>query len=481
MAGVPDGERTNHRVLLSPVWRGRHRSFGLRRLWLSNLPPLRFAARTGRRFGHWLAGKGCGGSLKAVKDSAAELRFARGSLGALVLASFVLACCSSAPPPKPATGAAYAGPPALNLRGDLGTKSQVAATAKHGDRLEVLEIRRRSVRVRTVAGVEGWTDVNNLLSEQQMDDLRLLAASAAKLPAQGSAKVYEPLNVHAEPYRQSPSFFQIPEGAKVEVVAHRTSPHAPPPQPKHIPVHRTATPKKSRSKPAPPLLMPLPAPPGPPPNWMELSKSHAPPPASKSPSTPPPPEDDWDLVRTPNGEAGWALARMLVMDVPEEVAQYAEGHRVTAYLPLGDVQDKTKNEVKQNWLWTTASAGLNPYDFDSFRVFVWSFKRHHYETAYIERNVKGYYPIQTEARPGEDEKAFSVVLEDKDGQLYKRTFGFNGYHIRMISKTPYQRPAPLPEVRATSSFETEAPAAAPEPSLSARLTQWWKGIRGKSR
>ena len=129
------------------------------------------------------------------------------------------------------------------------------------------------------------------------------------------------------------------------------------------------------------------------------------------------------------------------MNVPEEVAQYAEGHRVTAYLPLGDVQDKVKGETKQNWLWTTASAGLRPYDFDSFRVFVWSSKRHHYETAYIERNVKGYYPVETEPLPGQDDKAFSMVLEDKDGKLYKRIFAFNGYHIRMVSKTGLSAPA----------------------------------------
>ncbi len=122
------------------------------------------------------------------------------------------------------------------------------------------------------------------------------------------------------------------------------------------------------------------------------------------------------------------------MSIPDEVAQYAEGHRVTAYLPLGDVQDKTTDETKNNWLWTTASAGLRPYDFDSFRVFVWSSKRHHYETAYIERNVKGYYPVETVTLPGQEEKAFSVVLEDKDGKLYKRTYAFNGYHMRMISK-----------------------------------------------
>ena len=342
-------------------------------------------------------------------------------------------------------------------------------------------MRRRSIRVRTAAGVEGWTDANLLLCEQQMADLRLLAASAAKLPSQGSAKVYEALNVHAEPYRQSPSFFQIPEGGAVEVIAHRVSLHDPPPQPKTAQVHHAAASKKSKAKPGSPPLRPPPPPPGPPPNWLELSRRRSAQPARPSaPAAPAPSADDWALVRTASGDAGWALARMLVMGVPDEIAQYAEGHRVTAYVSLGDVQDKQKGETKQNWLWTTTTTGLNPYDFDSFRVFVWSSKRHHYETAYVERNVKGYYPIETEPRPGEDEKAFSIVLEDKDGKLYKRTFAFSGYRIRMVAKVPYQPPPPLPAVHLISSFDSETPAATPEPSsLSARLRDWWKGVTGK--
>ena len=400
-----------------------------------------------------------------------------------LLLAVVLASCTSAPPPKPSTGVAYAGPAALPLRSDLGTKSQIVATAKHGDRLEVLETRRRFVKVRSAAGVEGWTDTNQLLSDQQMADLRLLAAGAAKLPSEGTAKVYETLNVHAEPYRQSPSFFQIPEGGQVEVIGHRSSPRSAPPPPKPAAVHRAAAPKKAKAKagagPAP--LRPPPPPPSPPSNWLALSKH----PAAPAPTIPgnapaPAPEDDWDLVRMPNGDTGWGLARMLVMDVPEEVAQYAEGHRVTAYLPVGDVQDKVKGETRQNWVWTTASPGLRPYDFDSFRVFVWSSKRHHYETAYIERNVKGYYPVETEPRPGQDEKAFSVVLEDKDGKLYKRTFAFNGYHVRMVSKTPYQPPPPLPEVHASSGFEPEAaPPPPPSTSWSTQVRDWWKRVRGK--
>jgi hypothetical protein len=433
-------------------------------LRLFDLPPLRNAARAYRRFGNQLTARTVVWAL------------------ALVVASF-LGACSSAPPPQQATGTAYAGPANLNLRHELGPKSTIVATVKHGDRLEVLDMRRRFVKVRTAGGVEGWTDVNLLLSEQQMSDLRRLAASAAKLPSQGSATVYELLNIHAEPYRQSASFFQIPEGGSVEVIGHRITPHAaPPPAPKPVAVHRTSAPKKAKAKAQIAPLRPPPAPPPPPPNWVELSR-----PRGASASTgasasaagrattalPPPAEDDWSLVRTRNGDAGWALSRMLVMSIPDEVAQYAEGHRVTAYLSLGGVQDKAKNETKNNWLWTTASAGLRPYDFDSFRVFVWSSKRHHYETAYIERNVKGYYPVETVSLPGQDDKAFSVVLEDKDGKPYKHTYAFNGYHMRMISKTPYEPPPPLPEVHASGGFEAEpAPPPTAASPWSEKFREW---------
>ena len=363
-------------------------------------------------------------------------------------------------------------------------ESQTVATVKHGDRLEVLEVRRRFVKVRTGSGVEGWTDTNQLLSERQMEGLRLLSGSVAQLPSEGTAKVYDALNIHIQPYRQSPSYFQIPEGGTVEVIGHRRSPHSAPPAPaKPVLVRRTATPKKGKSKgaAASAALRPAPAPPPPPAHWMDQSKPHpaAPPPLAAG-ATPPPPDDDWYLVRMPSGEAGWGLSRMLAMNVPEDVAQYAEGHRVTAYLPLGEVQDKEKSETKQDWLWTTASPGLRPYDFDSFRVFVWSPKRHHYETAYIERNVKGYYPVETESLPGQEAKAFSIVQEDKDGKLYKQTFAFNGYHIRSVSKTVYQPPPPLPEVQATTGFEPEAPPPpAPSAGWTSQLRDWWKRMRGK--
>ena len=313
-----------------------------------------------------------------------------------------------------------------------------------------------------------------------MDELRQLADAAAKLPSQGTATVYDALNMHAEPSRTSPSFFQIPEAGAVEVIGHRITPrisapaqNAPAPARKTAPAKKTKTEKASKSKGTPP---PMPKVPAPPENWQALSRPHASDLAGyKPPETKPVPLDDWSLVRNKEGKVGWVLARMLTMSIPDEVAQYAEGRRITSYHPLGDIVDKEKGTTQHNWLWTTVTSGQYPYEFDSFRVFVWSIKRHRYETAYIERNVEGYYPIETHIRPGE-EVSFSVVLRDKDGKLYKRTYAFSGYRVRMTGKSPYEPPPPLPEVHAARSFDPVAPAAPVEISWREKFSTWRKRL-----
>jgi hypothetical protein len=374
----------------------------------------------------------------------------------------------------PATGVAYVGPTTLNLRKDLTSKSTVVAAVKHGEKLDVIEMRRRFVKVRTTDSptIEGWTDSNLLLTPQQMDDLRRLADSAAKLPSEGSATVYDALNMHADPNRQSPSFFQIPESGSVEVIGHRLAPRtvAPPPAPLR---HSGASKKKGKISRRPVLAIDPPKPPPPPPNWEQLSRPRASDlPGYTPPVAKPVAMDDWSLVRTKDGKVGWVLSRMLVMSIPDEVAQYAEGHRITSYLPLGEVKDKESGQSKPNWLWTTASTGTFPYEFDSFRVFVWSTKRHRYETAYIERNVEGYYPVETHSLAGHDDKAFTLVTAEKDGKLYQRMYAFSGYRVHMVSKVPYQSPPPLPEVHGAHNFDPVAVPAPPEVSWQDKLRDW---------
>ncbi len=407
--------------------------------------------------------------------------------------SLAFVSCHSATPGTsqlPVIGIAYVGPVSLNLRQDIAAKSPGVTEVKHGDRLDIIDVRRRLVRVRTVTGTEGWVDANLLLSAQQMDELRKLAEDSRKLPSQGAATVFEALNMHTEPNRPSPSFHQIPEGGAVEVLAHRATPRSAV-RPKGAALVKASTPVKA-SKPkaskkgAAVYLLPPPAPPALPANWEKISRPRASDlPGFTPPEAPPVSLDDWDLVRTKDGTVGWVLARNLYMAVPDDVAQYAEGKRITAYLALGDVRDG--DEVKHNWLWTTADASLKTAEFDSFRVFVWSKSRHRYETAFIERNVTGFFPVEladvTAGEPlkktggrnrdrdrdqdADQEKGFSVIVQDKDGALFKRIYGFSGYHVRLISKTPVTR-------RDTLIAMSDAPVVDADSSAPPELGGWWQ-------
>jgi hypothetical protein len=349
------------------------------------------------------------------------------------------------------------------LRQELALKSPVSATVKHGDKLAVIEYRHRLVKVRTAQGAEGWTDARQLLTPEQMDELRVMAESTSRFPSQGAATVFESLNLHTEPSRTSPSFGQIPENGKAEVIGHKLTPRvqsaegsALPTPVKAPPPPKKAKPKSSQTRIGPP---PRPAAPNLPGNWLSLSIPKADalappspvPPPSPAPAAKEVPMDDWSLVRAQDGKVGWVLTRPLNMAIPDEVGQYAEGHRITSYFVLGQVRDR--DVAKNNWLWTTINKGGEPYEFDSFRVFVWSLKHHRYETAYIERNIVGYYPVLVSGTASSP--SFSVVLEGVDGQRYRKTYSFEGFRIRMVAKDLYTQ---TPEADATKPVAgTSAP------------------------
>jgi hypothetical protein len=267
--------------------------------------------------------------------------------------------------------------------------------------------------------------------------LKAVERRALTLPSQGAASTYDLLNVHTEPNRLSPSFLQVKEGEKVDVVAHVSTPRTPPERKPLIPPRPKTPPsahKRAESK------YPLPAPPpapAPPPNWKELSKT--PPEVQQaiadSRAANAPPKEDWSLIRNAKGESGWVLSRRLYMAIPDDVAQYAEGHRITSYFALSDVQDG--ETVKHNWLWTTIAGGEHPYDFDSFRVFTWSLRRHRYETAYIQRNVEGYFPVL--ARPA----GFSVCLVNNSGARMRRSYSFIVTTVRFTGEQPCDPPGGL--------------------------------------
>jgi len=415
----------------------------------------------------------------------------------LSLLVLFLAGCDSQSAGPPAIGEAYAGPATLSLRKELGPQSATTATVKHGDRLEILATRRRFIKVRTAQGVEGWTDERFLLTPEQMEGLHHIARAAAELPSQGVATIDEPLNMHTEPNRMAPSFYQIPENAKLEVVAHRAAPRVQNPPEAAFLVAKIKPPappqRKPRSSAKRPPLAPLPSPPGPPKDWLTLSLSVAQPAIVEPPQpkpekpAPPPRMDDWNLVRTNDGKAGWVLSRMLLMAIPDEVAQYAEGHRITSYFSLRDVHDGDR--IKHDWLWTTMTHSGEPYEFDRLRVFIWSLHHHRYETVYREKDLKGYYPVEVSTWTSQNGKrtasapAFSIVAEDDDRKLYRTTYVFSGNRVQLVGRTPYERPKEMGELRPKdSSAPAGSSPAPPHVSWFARMRQSltaWRHWRSK--
>ncbi|HEX8986016.1 MAG TPA: hypothetical protein VF767_11300 [Bryobacteraceae bacterium] len=382
-------------------------------------------------------------------------------------AAFVLALagCSSGPTRQPEIGEAYAGPAKLKLRKELDPRSAEVATVSHGERLGIVARRRRFVRVRTSSGGEGWTDMRQLLSSSQMAELNGLAEAAARMPSQGAATVYEALNVHTLPNRQAPSFYRVAAGEPVDLVAQELSQRVPLDSTEILPrPPAKVRPVKKQEETGIPKL-PMPAPPKLPDNWLELSKSPVPPqtgPPEEPEPLKPVPVDDWSLIRLKNGRAGWVLTGSLKMNIPDEVAQYSEGHRITSYFITGDVQDD--GQLKHHWLWTTLSKTKQPYQFDSFRYFIWNLRKHRYETAYVERNLKGYFPVEVvhagaaAGKGTESFPSFRLIVEE-DGVRYRKTYSYQVYLVRLVSKERIEAAGTAPVQNANAAVAQANPAA----------------------
>jgi hypothetical protein len=232
----------------------------------------------------------------------------------------------------------------------------------------------------------------------------------------------------------------------------------------------------------------MPKPPPLPADWLELSKTERDEAAAAADQSPPqklaPRVDGWSLIRTPSGQSGWVLTRLVSMAIPDEVAQYAEGKRIVSYFPLGSIED---GDLKKHiWLWTTTTNSKQPWDFDSFRVFVWSLRRHRYETGYIERNLQGYSPVllkevELASKTGTAKyPGFSVCLDRKDGQRVRREYALVGGLIRFAGDHPCEAPVQMANLQNPTPLPvSEAAPAPPKISLAERLKKQWHALIGK--
>jgi len=289
------------------------------------------------------------------------------------------------------------------LRDQVATIYNRIGTVRNGERVEVLEHEKRFARVRTASGVEGWIEQRYLVDQKTYDALQTLTKDNFNDSVQAPGVLRNDTNLHLTPGRETEHLYQLSSGAKVSILKRETADKQP----------GTIVQPKAGGKAAGPVL------------------------------------EDWYLVRDAENRVGWVLARMVDIDVPLEVAQYAEGQRFVAFFALNQVQDPGKEGADKNvsqylCVMTEPHDGL-PYDYDQIRVFTWNVRKHRYETAYREHGLNGFLPVTVTSENFDKEgtlPVFVLHVKEDSGNTNERKYKLNTPMVRRVLAPGEQKEVP---------------------------------------
>jgi SH3-like domain-containing protein len=287
----------------------------------------------------------------------------------------------------------YVSAPQVVLRDQLSQVFNKVGFAANGDRVEVLDREKRFARVRTSSGLEGWVEQRYLVNQQVFDGFQKLAQEQKDVPVLGTATTRNDTNLHVEPGRDTDHLYQLAQSAKISVLKRSTVE-------KNLPAGapKPASPKQSASA-----------------------------------------MEDWWLVRDSQGHVGWVLGRLIDLDVPLEVAQYAEGQRIVGCFVLNEVSDGDKKVPQYLMLLSEPKDGL-PFDYNQARVFTWNVRRHRYETAYRERGLNGVLPVTISLENFDKEgdlPTFTLPVKDANGNLTARKYKMNTPIVRRVAEAAH--------------------------------------------
>lgn len=296
----------------------------------------------------------------------------------------------------------YVSAPQVYLRDHVAAVYNKTGTVKNGDRVQVLDRDRRFVRVRVDGGTEGWLEQRYLVSQQVYDGFQKLANQEKDDPVQASGTTRNETNMHVEPGRETDHLYLLDQGAKVSILKRGTVEKVLPGE-----SARAATENQKGSS-APPM-------------------------------------EDWWLIRDTKDHVGWVLGRMVDLDVPLEIAQYAEGQRIVAFFVLNQVTDADKQVAQYLVALSEPKDGM-PFDYNQVRVFTWNVKRHRYETAYRERNLNGVLPISVSQENFDKEgtlPVFVLRVKDDNGNVIEKKYKLNTPIVRRVLAPGEEPPKPI--------------------------------------
>jgi len=318
---------------------------------------------------------------------------------------------------------AYVSAPLVNLRDRVSALYNKTGTLKNGERVEVLERNKRFARVKSASGETGWVEQRYLVDEDVYRGFERLAAENHNTPVQAHAITRATVKMHVTPGRDAESLIQLKEGDKLEVLKRATVEKPQTAAALARPAAKVAG-KESRGKRG----------------------------ASDEPAIP---MEDWSLVRDQQGHTGWVLARIVDVDIPLEVAQYAEGQRIVAFFVLNRIHDpeaptgsdekagRAPRDVPQYLVLLTEPKDGMPFDYNQVRIFTWNLKRHRYETAYRERKLFGVFPVTSGTQAFGKEgvlPVFTLRVKDEDGSVREKKYRLNGPMVRRVM-TPEEEAA----------------------------------------
>jgi SH3-like domain-containing protein len=282
------------------------------------------------------------------------------------------------PAPGISGEAGYVLPPTVQVVDTPAEVRIVVGSLKSGERVEVLKRTRNWAQIRTADHLTGWVENSNLLDSQTYESGQKLLHELLAIPAQAEGHTSGVVNLHLEPSRDGAQLAQLRENLKVEIFGRRL-------------VARLAP----DSQPSAPKV-----------------------------------RDAWYLIRS-DALAGWVMGRFVALDIPEQLAPYAQGANLVAWVVLKTVDDAGQSMPEYV---TADRLGTQGADFSHIRVFTWWVKNHKYVTAYVESGLTGFFPIRVAEVNGVP--YFRLRLIDDQGQRFQKVYALFDTITRAVGTVP---------------------------------------------